>query len=261
MKINLVHDMHDREEPLEALPASPEEAPRAIETVWGLFEVLLKAPDRLNPFVRTPGLQNKLCLGFSAIVVVGLALAALGLFAALRFAPAEAIPGILKKGWDGGLGGLVGLLAAYPVGVLAASLLALPSYWFVTLLAGVKMPLKEVLTHSLKGKAASTVLIVGLMPVWGVLVACLILVGVPAMVIEPLLWVGLLLPYLAGLRGAGAIQSGFQSVVAGPGRMSRESRESVSGWLMLSWAFLFTLIAPVVMLKAYEIATRLLSAA
>src|SRR5262249_3254249 len=150
MRINLVREMH-QDDPIDVLPAD-EQAPRAIETAWGLFDLLLKAPDRLNPFVRSPALQGKLSAGFAVITLVGMGLYALGLFGVLLFAPRAALPSVLlPEKWDGGIAALAALLAAYPGGILASTLLVLPSYWFLGLLAGVRMPIKEVLTHSLKG--------------------------------------------------------------------------------------------------------------
>lgn len=252
--------LREDEELLETLPATPDQAPKAFSSIWGLFEVLLKAPERLNPFIRLPGLQASLSAGFVAITFVGLALYAVGLFAALYFAPNEARPALLDGGWDGGVASLVGLVAAYPGGVLLASLIVLPSYWFFGLLCGVKMPIGEVLTHSLKGKAATTVLVLGLMPIYAVIVVCLILAKVPGELIKPILWMGLLLPFLAALRGAGAIQAGFRNVVATTPDLSAASRVAIPTSLMLMWALLFTLTAPVIMYRLWDLVTTWLRA-
>lgn len=246
----------DDEQPvLETLPVSAEDAPKALSSVWGLFEVLLKAPDRLNPFVRLPAMQPTLCFGFTAITLVGMTLYAVGMYAGLYFVPKEARPDLIAAGWDGGIRGLVGLLAAYPVGILVATLVVLPTYWFFGLLCGVRMPVGEVLTHSLKGKAASTVLVVGLMPVYGVILGCLILAGAPGVLLNPVIWVGLVLPFLAAFRGAGAIEAGFRNVVATTPELTRGGRESIPTSLTLLWALLFTLTVPVVMYRAWQLAT------
>ncbi|MFO0930397.1 MAG: hypothetical protein U0736_25780 [Gemmataceae bacterium] len=250
----------EEEEVLETLPASGAEAPAAVRSPWGLFELLLKAPGRLDPFVRVPELQPSLMTGFVVITVAGMVLHALGLFAALYFAPREAVPVVLDPTWDAGLGGLAGLLAAYPAGILLATLVVLPSYWFTGRLAGVKMPLGEVLTHSLKGKAATAVLVVGLLPLYAVLMVCLLLAGAPAGLVTLALWLGLLLPYAAGLRGAGAIEAGFRNVVATTPDLRRDQRVTIPSSLMVLWALLFTLVVPVVMVKAYEIVSRLIVA-
>lgn len=252
MRINLVRDRDA--DMVEALPDDAD-APKAIETVWGLFELLLKAPGRLDPFVRSPGLQGKLAFGFGVITFIGMGLYAGLLFAVLKFSPPEAMPSVVQP-WDGGLGGAVGLLAAYPIAVLLATLIVLPSYWFLGVLVGVRMPMMEVLTHSLKGKAASTVLLLGIAPIYGVLLTCVILAGLPDVVATPLLWIGLILPYLTGLRGMVSVEAGFRKVAATtPALGSR--RETIPSTLMLSWAFLFTLVLPVVMLRLYGMAAGL----
>ena len=249
-------DRPRRDEPvLETLPADAEGAPAAFSSAWGLFEVLLKAPDRLNPYARLPALQPRLSMGFTVITLVGLGAYALLLYAALLYAQPEARPTILQHGWDGGAASAAGLLAAYPAGVLLATAVVLPTYWFLGLLFGVKMPLGEVLTHTLKGKAATTVLVLGIAPIYAVVVGCLILLKVPAEMLNLALWLGLLLPFVAALRGAGAIQAGFESVVATTPDLSAASRASVPTSLMLLWAALFTLTAPVVMWKAWDLTT------
>lgn len=242
---------------LEPLPASAAEAPAALRSTRGLFEVLLKAPGRLDPFLRLADLQPSLMTGFTIITLAGMGLHAAVLFAALYFTPAEALPGVLAPTWDAGPAGLLGLLAAYPIGILLATLIVLPSYWFTGLLCGVQMPLTEVLTHSLKGKAATAVLVVGLLPIYGVLVLCLLLAHAPPVLLTPVLWLGLLLPYAAGLRGAGTIEAGFRNVVATTPDLRRDQRAAIPTSLMLLWAVLFTLVVPVVMLKAYQFASAL----
>lgn len=243
---------------LEPLPASAAEAPVALRSTRGLFEVLLKAPGRLDPFLRLVDMQPSLMTGFTLITLAGMGLHAVVLFAALYFTPAEALPGVLGPTRDTGPAGLLlGLLAAYPIGILLATLLVLPSYWFTGLLCGVQMPLTEVLTHSLKGKAATAVLVVGLLPIYGVLVLCLLLAHAPPVLLTPVLWLGLLLPYAAGLRGAGTIEAGFRNVVATTPDLRRDQRAAIPTSLMLLWAVLFTLVVPVVMLKAYQFASAL----
>ncbi|MFO0878680.1 MAG: hypothetical protein U0840_15170 [Gemmataceae bacterium] len=249
------HHRATDEEILETLPAGVEEAPRSIRSAWGLFEVLLKAPDRVNPFIRLPEMQGELSFRFGLITVVGMSLYALSIFAALYFAPPEAVPGLLRDRWDHGTAGLAGLLAAYPAGVLASTFLVLPSYWFLCLLCGVKMPLGEVLTHSLKGKAATTVLVLGIMPIYGVVLAVMILARLPGELINPFLWLSLLLPFVAGLRGAGAIESGFRNVVATTPDLSRSSRAAIPVSLIVLWGLLFTLTAPLVMYRAWDLVT------
>lgn len=243
------------EEILETLPAGAEDAPRSIRSTWGLFEVLLKAPERVNPFIRLPEMQLALSARFALITLVGLSLFALGVFAALYYSPPEALPSLLQDRWDRGRVAIGGLLAAYPLGVLVSTLIVLPCYWFLSLLCGVKMPIGEVLTHSLKGKAATSVLVVGILPIYGVLVAVLILAGVPGEVINPFIWLSLILPFVAGLRGAGAIESGFRNVVATTPDLSRSSRQHIPSSLIVLWALLFTLTAPVVMYRAWDLVT------
>jgi hypothetical protein len=263
VKINLVRDLYDDEEILEVLPVDPADVPpprtEAIETLWGLFEVLLKAPGRLDPFVRDPKLRGKLIAGFTAIVGVVFALHGLILSLFLATAPAGAVPGILSPGWSGTWGSGVALCAAYPVGLLLATLLCLPSYLYLAVLGGTRMTLGEVLAQSLKGKAATAVLHVGLLPIYAVVMLSLRLLVPSAELLALGLYVGLVLPFFVGLRGALSIYAGLRSTVNALPWQERKRRYAVPGWLVMAWALLFTLAAPLALFELWKRLSAVLS--
>jgi hypothetical protein len=256
MKINLVREIYDDEEPiLDVLPVQPDEAgpPRteAIETMWGLLEVLLKAPRRLDAFVRDPKLQGKLIAGFTAIVVAGFVLYGLVLALLLSAVPPGGVPRLLTPQWSGTWRSAAALCATYPVGLLLATLLCLPSYFYFALLGGAKMSLREVLTHSLKGKAATTVLLMGLLPIYAVVMLGLILLGATAEVLAGGFYVGLVLPFVTGLRGAQSIYSGFRALVNALPPGERQRRYLLPDWLVVVWAVVFTVTAPLVLYELW----------
>lgn len=238
MKINLVRDLHD-EEILDALPVEGEDGPartEAIETIWGLFEVLLKAPGRLDAFIRDPGLVGRLLTGFTVVVVIGFVAYGLAIGGMLLALPAEAVPGLLKPQWSGNWRSVAALGMTYPAGLLLATALCVPSYWYFAHLGGARMTLAQTLAYSLKGKASTTVLLLGLLPIYAIVMLGLISVGVPAEILNVGAYVGLVLPFFVGLRGVYAVYTGFESMVTAMPAKERRARFALPGWLVLMWA-------------------------
>lgn len=257
MKINLVRGLYDDEEPiLDVLPAEPLEAnssrTESISTVWGLFEVLLKAPARLDAFVRESSLQGKLLLGFSTIVVVGFALYGLVMSLLLIAVSPNGVPSFLEPGWSRTWRAGVILCLTYPVGLLLATVICLPSYYYFALLGGVQMSLRETLTHSLKGKAATTVILLGILPIYAIVMVGFLLVRPSDELLRGGMYVGLLLPFILGVRGAQSIFSGFRTVVNALPASERKRRYALPGWLVFVWASLFTVTAPLVLYEVWR---------
>jgi hypothetical protein len=259
VKINLIRTLHTDEEVLDALPADEGRPLRteAIETVWGLFEVLLKAPARLDAFLREPALVGKLLAGFTVLVAAGYGLYGLALGLLLLAGPRAGVPELLGPLWSGDWRSAAALAATYPAGLLAATLLCWPSYWYFAQLGGARLSPAQTLAHSLKGKAAAAVLLLGLLPIYAIGSLGLITAGAPAGVLQAAGYAGLLLPFVGGLRGAVSIYNGFEAVVrAMPARVQRQ-RYMLPSWLVLMWAALFTLAAPLTLYTVWGWLARL----
>ena len=245
-------------EPIKALPAEPDQIPQSLYSTWGVFDMLLKAPERLGPFVRLPELQAGLNFHFGLIAVVGLTAHALVLAGVIL-----AQPGSLPTWLHADVTKMVwwrltlAFLATFPLGVLVATLLLLPAYWYLARLSRLRMSFQETLCHSLKGKASSSILLLGLLPIYGVLVACVILARLGDASVQLLFYLGLLMPFLCGLRGAGAIVEGFNTVADTTSGLSRANRASLPSSLMVAWALLFTVVTPVVLIKAFQTVVKL----
>jgi uncharacterized membrane protein len=246
-------DVANREDPpLSVLPAEPSDVPQAVYSIWGLFELLLKAPKNIDPFLRLPELQPRFVVSFALMTLVGLSAHALVLWGILVAQPG-AIPTWLRETPPSLLTLLVAFMAAFPLGIFLATLLLLPAYWYLGRLARLRMSVLEVLSHSLKGKATSSILLLGLLPIYGVLVGCVILAQLGDAPVQLLLYVGFVLPFLCGLRGAGAIAEGFSTVAETTAGLSRANRESLPSSLIVAWALLFIAVTPVVMVKAFQL--------
>jgi hypothetical protein len=241
------------DEPIRALPAEPEEIPRSLYSTWGVFDLLLKAPERMGPYLRLPELQAGLNFHFAVIAFLGLGAHALVLAGVILSQPGSLPAWLHPDGTKLAWWRLtLGFLAAFPLGVLLATLLVLPAYWYLARLSRMRMSFQETLCHSLKGKATSSILLLGLLPIYGVLVACVILARLGDASVQLLFYLGLLLPFLCGLRGAGAIAEGFTTVADTTSGLSRASRAALPSSLMVAWALLFTVVTPVVLIKAFQ---------
>ncbi len=76
------------------------------------------------------------------------------------------IPRVLADGWSFAVRPSVGLWLAYSLGLVAATGICLPSFYFYGLLAGVKMTFLQVVTHCLKGQAATAIMLIGILPIY-----------------------------------------------------------------------------------------------
>jgi hypothetical protein len=258
MKINLIREVYDDEEPvLDVLPAPAAEAspPRteAIETMLGLFEVLLKAPNRLDAFVREPSLQGKLIAGFAVLTAAGFAVYGLALAAFLFAAPPGGVPGLLTPGWAGTFRSAVAVTLTYPLGLFLATLVCLPSYYYFAQLGGARLSVQAVLAHSLKGKAATTVLLLGVLPIYAIVMLGLIVLGAAPELIRGGMYVGLVLPMVVGIRGAQSIFTGLMAVVNAMPARERARRYTLPGWLVVAWGILFTVTGPLCLYEAWKL--------
>src|SRR5204863_127660 len=77
----------------------------------------------------------------------------------------RALP-VLGPSWTGAAGPALALGLAYPVGLVASTGICLPAFYFFGLLAGVRASLLQVTAHVLTGKAATALLLLGLLPIY-----------------------------------------------------------------------------------------------
>src|SRR5207248_5330354 len=103
-----------------------------------------------------------------AISLASFALFGVALSLILHFTPPAAYPHQLLTVPRVNLGdrsGLV-LVLAYSLGLVTATGLCLPSFYFFALLAGVKMRLSQIVSQVMCSKATTGVVLVGILPVY-----------------------------------------------------------------------------------------------
>jgi hypothetical protein len=252
MASELVHEIPVCGAALSEVPvdsAGPDEP-----STLGLVELLLKDPARLDALSRDERQAPALAPRFLAVALASYLLFTVAAVIFLNVAPAEAYPKdwlpIPAARWQDGTA--LGLVIAYTVGLVAATGICLPSFYFFGLLAGVRMSMLQIVAQVLRGKAASAVMLVGILPIYVAVVLGLIIFGAPVSTLEFWLYLGLALPFLAGLEGVRAIYNGVLGMAATMPPERRMRRECFLRRLTLSWAACYTAVSPVMIYRLWE---------
>src|SRR5260370_23667987 len=125
-------------------------------SMLGMAELLLKAPAQVDRLTRDADRQPELVLRFLAIALTSFSLFSAVLVLLLDCVPEAALPDVLAQRWHVGVGPAVSLWLAYAVGLVAASGVCLPSFYFFGLLAGVGALWMQVTVHGLPGEGATS---------------------------------------------------------------------------------------------------------
>jgi hypothetical protein len=238
------------DEPLEATSGSAR-----FFSLLGLVEVLLKEHARIDRVLKDDRKPAVLIPRFLAIALASYALFAAAMLIILNTASANAYPHSLipipPARWTNG--SAVGLVVAYCVGLVAATGICLPSFYFFALLAGVRMSMLQIVGHVLRGKARSALFLVGILPIYVAWVLGLAVFGAPAPTLEICLYLGLLLPFVAGLEGVRCIYQGVQSLAETLPAERRCRRACFLRRLTFSWALCYTAVSPVMIYRLWEL--------
>jgi hypothetical protein len=237
-------------EPLDALPA--DDPPDW--SVLDLSELLLKAPDRVDRLNREeagqtlPLLTRFLLIAQLSYLLYGLAMAVI-----LNAAPAAAYPSApLAVPAVDSFRGSAGLVLAYCVGLVTTTCICLPSFYFFALLAGVRMSFLQVAGQVVRCKASSALALVGILPIYVALVLGLVVFGAPTELLRLGLYLGLALPFVAGLAGVRAIYRGVMGMADTLPDECRARRGCFLRRLTVSWAVCYTAVAPVMIYRLWE---------
>jgi hypothetical protein len=137
------------------------------------------------------------------------------------------------------------LVIAYSAGLVAASCVCLPSLYFFGLLSGVRLTMLDVVVHALKAKASGAIALVGILPLYVAVCMGMLIFDADRALTIPTLWLGLLLPFVAGLWGTRSLYVGFAGVCDTMREPQRQRRACFLRRLVLSWCALYTAVAPV----------------
>lgn len=153
-------------------------------------------------------------------------------------------------------GEAIALVAAYAFGLVAASAVCLPSLYFYCLLAGVRMTMLEVVVHTLKSKAVAAVALVGILPIYVAMAMGVVIFGGGPYVLAATMWLGLILPFIAGLWGTAALYQGFAPLCDTMPADRAARRECFLRRLVLSWSACYTAVVPVMIYTIWETLSR-----
>jgi hypothetical protein len=244
----------EREEALsaEAVDGIPAEADD--QSTLGLVELLLKDPKRADRLNREEERQALLIPRFLAIALCSYVLFSVAMIVILSAAAPEAQPHrflfIPRVQWSNGAA--FGLVAAYNFGLVAATCLCLPSFYFFALLTGVRMSMLQVVGQVLRCKASSALVLVGILPIYVAAVLGMVVFRAPAPLQEIVLYLGLLLPFIAGLEGVRSIYRGVMGMAETLPAERRCRRECFLRRLTFSWAAVYTVVSPVLIYRVWE---------
>jgi hypothetical protein len=219
----------------------------------GLAELLLKDPVQVDRLTRDEARQSELIPRLLALVVLCFTSYSLVLAAVLHFIPRKALPSIVAERWSGSVACVAALWAAYTFGMIAASGICLPSFYFFGLLAGARLSVAQTVAHVVKGKGATAIMLLGLLPIYFTVVLGMIVFNAPIDKLEWSVYLGLALPFLAGLWGVRSIYRGFLNSDDLPvrGRCLELAKDDRLGRviflrrLIIAWAVCYTAVTPV----------------
>jgi hypothetical protein len=262
-------DLDFKERAVDAIP----DTTRPIEQgSLGLLELILKAPEQLDRLIRDPSRQAELLpqlLGISLIgftffgVAMSLVLSTSSVWphlaamdaviagreaSPLRFA-ASADASLLTHWLNGDAWRLIG---AYAIGLVATTGICLPSLYFYSLLAGVRMTMMDVVIQALKSKAVGAVTLVGVLPIYATGGLAITIFQLSDYWRDSILVLGLILPFIAGTAGTYSLYRGLSGFADTMPVERREYRACFLQRLVLSWATCYTAVSPVLIFTLWQ---------
>lgn len=146
--------------------------------------------------------------------------------------------------------------AAYAFGLIATSGVCLPSLYFFALLSGLRMTMVDVVLHTLKGTAVTAMALIGIFPLYAAIVLGAIVFHPPAEAVQTTLFLGLCLPFLAGLWGTRSLYVGFADLCGTMPETFQTKRACFLRRLVFSWCLCYTAVAPVMIVTVWEACGR-----
>jgi len=222
-----------------------------------LTELLLKNHRQVDYMVRDQNLQGMLIPRFLGIAVTSFTLFSVTLAMLISLIVPENLPGFMKEAWmrNPAQAG-VSLWLAFTFGLIAAAGVCLPSFYFYGLLSGVRISLLQVTVHIMQGMAATSLMLLGLLPIYFAYVLGMIVFHATGASVRPMIYVGLALPFIAGLYGIRAIYRGFMQLADTLPPERRYKRSCFLRRLTVACSACYTAVTPVMIYKVWEIGSQ-----
>jgi hypothetical protein len=237
-----------------------------------LTELILKDPVRLDRMIRETGQQvhmlpRLLATSLVAFTIFGIAmtlvLSAAGVWPHLtpiEQSLARSHPWLIQferhdtaTFWTPWLNGdAFRLIAAYAIGLIAATGICLPSLYFYGLLAGVRMTMLDVVTHAVKSKAVAAITLIGIIPIYAALGLAIAIFSLPVLSRDAVLLLGLLLPFIAGLSGTYSLYRGLSTLTDTMKPEQKLHRQCFLQRLVISWCGVYSAVSPVLIFTLWQ---------
>jgi len=222
-------------------------------SVLGLTELLLKNRQKVDALAREVALQAPIIPRFLGIALASFSIFSLTLALLLTLVATENLPEILRGAWIANPArAIASLWLAYSVGMVAATGICLPSFYFYGLLSGAKITFLQVTTQIMKGKAATSLMLMGLLPIYVAYVLGMIVFQAPVRSMQPMIYVGLALPFISGLWGVRSIYRGFMQFADTLAPERRCRRGCFLRRLTLACAACYTAVTPVMIYTLWD---------
>lgn len=221
----------------------PPRAPAEAEcSASGLVELMLKDRARLDEAMRDDSRQAELIPRFLGIALAGFTIYGIAATVVLN-AAGTASSWVPTARWAHPTA--ANLVLAYDLGLIAAAGICLPSFYFYGLLAGLRISMLQVTTHTAKCLATTAVVLVGILPLYVAVALGAIVFGAPEAWLQRTVDLGLILPFLAGLWGVRSLYVGFTRLCDTIRPDRREARACFVRRLTLAWAACYSVVTPV----------------
>ncbi len=140
------------------------------------------------------------------------------------------------------------LTLAYVLGLIAATGVCLPSFYFYGLLAGVKLSMLQSAAHAVKCLAVTSVVLVGALPIYVAVSLGMIVFSAPEETMRSTMMLGLALPFVAGLWGVKTLFLGFTDLADTLPACRKAERARFLRRLTVAWAACYTTVTPVMII-------------
>jgi hypothetical protein len=220
-------------------------------TTGDLVELLLKDNRRLDALMRDESLVPDLIPRLLAVALAGFAAFGVTATTVLNLAGTQP-PWVPSVRWPGGA--WASLTLAYVVGLVAATGVCLPSFYFYGLLAGVRLSMPQAAAHAVRCLAVTAVVLVGALPVYVAVALGAVVFSAPVALVHRAIALGLALPFVAGLWGVRSLYLGFTDLADTLPAHCRGRRACFLRRLTLAWSACYTGVTP---LMIYWLWTRL----
>jgi hypothetical protein len=144
------------------------------------------------------------------------------------------------------------LIAAYAIGLIAATGICLPSLYFYGLLAGIRMTMLDVVIHAVKSKATAAITLIGIIPIYAALGLAIAIFSLPVLSRDFVLLLGLLLPFIAGLSGTYSLYRGLSAMTDTMTPEQQSHRQCFLQRLVVSWCAVYSAVSPVLIFTLWQ---------